>query len=593
MRKIITITGLLLVPFFLKAQIAFSTVIPLQPVVVGASFQVQFVIEGAETVEDFKPPSFEYFRIVTGPNIYNGTTASVTGFKQIRNIVFRLVSSKPGKYLIPGAAATINNRKYQSNNAFLIVIPDKEAIRIARQEKENSISNYFLRPGENPYKKIKENLFVKVQVDKKNCYAGEPVLATFKLYSCLESKSDIVKNPGFYGFSIFDMINLSDKEVLAEKINGKIFDVHTIRKVQLFPLQAGTFTIDPMEIRNRVEFSRTAVSKKTEQEIAEGMIENRDEPENTSAVYYETEISTEPVTINVASTPAKNKPADFNGATGKFFIAASLVKDELVKNEEGMLEVTISGTGNFIQLTAPSIDWPEGIDAFEPSVKDDFDKSISPLTGTRTFRFPFVCSLKGQNNIPPIQFNYFDIDSNSYKTISTKAVKFAVAEAQQIYPVITTRKTSITDANKTSTRIAAGIVIGFVLLVLIYWFGKRKEADTEVNDVPIERPHANKIIQPATELINADDNRFYSSLYQTLWKYLSKNFKLEGSGMNRNKLIYAAEQKGLSKEIINKLEMVLSECEAGQFTNASPVQDRGSLLQTAKEVINAVEKNLL
>ena len=36
-------------------------------------------------------------------------------------------------------------------------------------------------------------------------------------------------------FLFFDMINLSDKEVLAEKINGKLFDVHTIRKVQLFP----------------------------------------------------------------------------------------------------------------------------------------------------------------------------------------------------------------------------------------------------------------------------------------------------------------------------------------------------------------------
>ena len=63
--------------------------------------------------------------------------------------------------------------------------------------------------------------------------------------------------------------------------------------------------------------------------------------------------------------------------------------------------------------------------------------------------------------------------------------------------------------------------------------------------------------------------------------------------MNRNKLIYAVEQKGLSKEIIDKLEMILSECETGQFTNASPLQDRNSLLQSAKEVINAVELNLL
>ncbi len=593
MKKIIAIAGLLLLPFLLKAQIAFSTVVPLQSVVAGTSFQIQYVIEGAETVDDFKPPVFEDFRVVTGPNIYNGTTASVTGLKRIRNIVYTLEAIKPGKFLIQGAAAIINNRNYQSNNVFLVVISEREAIRIARQEKENSISNYFLRPGEDPYKKIGENLFVKVQVDKKKCYAGEPVLATFKLYSCLESKSDIVKNPGFYGFSVFDMINLSDKEVTAEKINGKLFDVHTIRKVQLFPLQAGIFTIDPMEIRNRVEFSRTAVSKKTEQEIVEGMFGNKDEPENTSAVYYETEISTEPVTITVTPTPAKNKPVDFNGAAGKYFIAASLLKDVLAKNEEGMLEVTISGTGNFIQLTAPSINWPEGIDAFEPTIKDDFDKSISPLTGTRTFRFPFVCSLKGQNSIPPVQFNYFDIDSNSYKTISTKTIKFDISSAQRINRVDTKKKTSIATINKTSSRIAAGIVIGLVLFVLIYWIQRRKETVSEVDDVLIERPEADDILQPATEVIDAADNQFYSSLYQLLWKYFVENFNLEGSGMNRNKLIFTAEQKGLSKEIIDKLEMILSECETGQFTNTSPVLEKTLLLQSAKEVINAVESKLL
>ena len=63
--------------------------------------------------------------------------------------------------------------------------------------------------------------------------------------------------------------------------------------------------------------------------------------------------------------------------------------------------------------------------------------------------------------------------------------------------------------------------------------------------------------------------------------------------MSRNKLIYAAEQNGLSKEIINKLELVLSECETVQFTNAAPLQERDLLLQSAKVVINAVEKNLL
>ena len=73
---------------------------------------------------------------------------------------------------------------------------------------------------------MQQNLFMKVLVDKRVCFVGEPVTATFKLYSRLESKSDIVKNPGFYGFTVQDMINLDDKLTAVENINGKNFDVH-------------------------------------------------------------------------------------------------------------------------------------------------------------------------------------------------------------------------------------------------------------------------------------------------------------------------------------------------------------------------------
>ena len=68
------------------------------------------------------------------------------------------------------------------------------------------------------------------------------------------------------------MINLADKLVTTENIKGKLFDVHTIRKVQLYPLQAGDFTIDEMEVKNKVEFSKSIVNKKTEQEIVEGVL---------------------------------------------------------------------------------------------------------------------------------------------------------------------------------------------------------------------------------------------------------------------------------------------------------------------------------
>ena len=593
MKKIIYILFFLLQNFCLTAQVSFTTVVPQQSITVGESFQVQYIIEGEVNNEDIKPPSFDNFRLVTGPYIYMGSITTVHGPKKVKNIIYTLEALKSGKFVISGASLLQSQKALTSNDVIVTVVSAKEALR--KSARQNNIPNtdYFLRPGEDPYKKIKENLFLKVQVDKKSCYTGQPVLATFKLYSCLQSKSDIIKNPGFYGFSVFDMINLSDKEVTAEKVNGKIFDVHTIRKVQLFPLRSGIFIIDPMQVRNKVEFSRTAVNKKTEQEIAEGILGNDNQGEKMNAIYFESDFSTEPVYINVKPLPLNSKPADFNGAIGNFSIAASILKNEYAKNAEGVFEITVKGTGNFIQLIAPVVNWPEGVDAFEPTVKDNFDISLSPLTGSRTFRFPFVCTVKGPTQIPSVQFTYFDIDSNRYKSIATSPVKFAVTDEQKANPVIVNRKIAITDINKNSSLIAGSIVIGLVLIVLIYWSRRKKETTTEAVVGSNIRPDAAVVLKLPLESVNDTDNTFYKNLYQSLWTYLADCFKLEGSMVNKAQLLQAASQKGIPVEITNKLELILSACEAGQFTNATPVGDRQTLFDSAKEIIAAIEQYLL
>ena len=95
-----------------------------------------------------------------------------------------------------------------------------------------------------------------------------PSRLTFKLYSRLESKSDIVKNPGFYGFTVQDMINLDDRLTAVENINGKNFDVHIVRKdCELYPLRPGIFNIDAMEVQNRVEFSKVPSPKKQSRKL--------------------------------------------------------------------------------------------------------------------------------------------------------------------------------------------------------------------------------------------------------------------------------------------------------------------------------------
>ena len=97
------------------------------------------------------------------------------------------------KYIIPGAVISNNGKQIKSNAVMIEIISKDNAQKKLNKEVAVRQSEYYLRPGEDVYQKIRQNLFIKVVVDKKSCFVGQPVLATFKLFSRLESKSDIVK----------------------------------------------------------------------------------------------------------------------------------------------------------------------------------------------------------------------------------------------------------------------------------------------------------------------------------------------------------------------------------------------------------------
>jgi BatD DUF11 like domain len=590
MKKSSTIFAFLLLVILGKAQVSFKTIVPQQPVVSGESFQVQYILEDAEKGSNFKPPVFTNFRFVAGPNIYKGAVAGLNGTKQLRNFVYTLEAERPGRFIIPGATVMVNGNLIRSNDVMVEVISKDDAIKQFNKISIADNSDYFLRPGEDVYEKIRRNLFVKVMVDRKSCFVGEPVLASFKLYSRLESKSDIVKNPGFYGFTVYDMVNLADKQVAAEKVNGKIFDVHTIRKVQLYPLQPGVFTIDEMQVKNRVEFSRSAVNKKTEQRIVEGVLgQNDDELPAEGTEVFETDINSAPVSINVKPVPEKNRPLNFDGAAGHFNVVASLIKNNLSKNEEGFLEIIINGKGNFTQISAPSVQWPAGIESFEPTVKDNLDKTTVPLTGSRTFRYPFVCAAAGAYQMQPVSISFFDTDSSMYKTASSVVLQLTVSNEEKHTVVKEEKKESIAESNARASKTAAGIVILAVIVVLLYWIAHKKPPAPVIKEQKTVTIPVDEILQPASLLTSATDKEFYTALHQSVWNYFSTRLGLQGSEMNKENLVVRLQQKNIPENLINKLRAILTECETGMFINASLVTDKNGLLQQTKDILESID----
>jgi BatD DUF11 like domain len=577
---------LLLAPLFFlcaAAQVRFRTVVPQHPIAPGESFQVQYILEDADQVSDFSPPQFQGFRVVAGPSIYADTKSSLH-----RNLVFTLAAIREGRYKISGATCSVHGKFFKSNDAY---------VKITSVEAPEE-SPYFLRVGEDPFKKITANLLLKLVLDKQTCFVGEPLVATFKLYSRLQSRSNVIKNPGFYGFSIYDMVNVNDQVQSEENLNGRWFQVHIVRKVQLYPLQAGLFTIDPMELANEIEFSRSVVSKKTEQGVTEimygGKEDNKDRAAN--AEVYKMNLKTDPVVIKVKPLPSRNQADTFAGAVGNFSISAFLDRDSLTKNAENSLTIVIKGSGNFQRVDAPIIKWPQEFETFDPATSDTLNKQSIPLTGKRTFKYIFLTNQPGWHTIPAIPFSFFDLKTRSHKTVTTKPLTMFVSSRTA------SKKSTVAHRVVESTpvewwRWLAPASLVLLMGGLLIWF-KRKSTVTgkvEMANTPGQSDSVSgiaKILSPPKTALETSGENFYELLHQAIWAYLNVKLQLYGSEVSKEHLFTILALKKIDPHLINGLLQIIHHSEMGIYTNAEMHLDKNEQLKKTEEILTALDTSL-
>ena len=444
----------LLPGLFVSGQAKFSTTVSSREIGKDDYLQVEFSVENASTVDQFTPPSFNGFQVMQEPSQSSETNVINGHVSQKQGLTYTLKPLKTGKFVIGGASALVDGKKIESNPV-TITVTTASTVNKGNNGNNNGSGNnpfnpfpqlswpgfqgaepqavdqeYAIRPGENVKEKIRKNLFVKVQVDKTSCYVGEPIVATYKLYSRVRSESRVTKHPSLNGFSVYDMIDPGTDASSVEKLNGRSYIVHIIRKAQLIPLQAGTIDLDPVEVENTVHFVEVGkrgsrggdgATDPFEQLFGENSA-GREVQENAT-------VATQPLAIMVKPLPDENKPVDYTGAVGKFSIRSALVNRNINAEDEADLKVTVSGSGNLTVVSAPQVHWPSGIEAFDPTAKEEVNKAVAPLSGTKTFDYLFTTRDPGHYTIPPVSLSYFDPASRVYKKIQSDPLAFEVLPA--------------------------------------------------------------------------------------------------------------------------------------------------------------------
>jgi uncharacterized membrane-anchored protein YhcB (DUF1043 family) len=627
LKKITALFIILAAIFFVQisfAQVKFSVVCPDKKIGKNDLLQIQFRVEGSANVDNITPPSFNNFTIVSGPNQQRSVTSINGKISQSVSIGFSLKPLSTGKFTIGPATAVADGTDYKTNPITIEVVDGS----VVQQNSGNQNSSpfpslnfdfppapvthqfddYILKPGENVAEKIKKNIFLKLDVDKKSCYVGEPVVATYKLYTRLPSETTVTDAPSFNGFSVSD-IDVSNNAVL-QKYNGRMYNVYTMRKVQLYPLQAGDITLDPVVADNKITFIKSQYANSRSDGFFD-MFDNLGQaslpPE--AQIDQNVTLKSTPVTITVKPLPSENKPADFRGAVGDFTISASLEKNQITTDDAGILKLTVSGKGNIQLINAPSITWPKGIDGYDAKVKDNVDKTKVPMQGSKVFSFPFTVSKAGKYTIDSISFSYFDPQISLYKTLHTAPLEIEVRKGKGVPNALAknVQQNHADDFFTKRTEFIAGIafVIGIIFLTIFLIIKKNRskndlESEIKLDDLKNETSEEAvefKIPEsPLTEvhkkLVEQDSKEFYHTLDTSLKRYLSSKFQIPGNELSKKRLTEELDKCNVSLNTSLMLTSLMDEIELNLYAPPSTVNVMNQVFEKASEVVSLLDKQV-
>lgn len=608
------------------AQVKFSVVCPDKKVGKNDLLQIQFKVENASNVESIDPPDFKGFNIVSGPN-QQSSMSNINGrISQYVALGFSLQPKSVGKFIIGTATAHADGKEYKSGPVTITVTNASSAqthttnaspspnfnFDFPSAPVRRQFDDYILKNGDNVAEKTKKNLFIKLDVSKKSCFVGEPVVAAFKLYTRLHSETTITDAPSFNGFSVSDLSVNNDASL--EKYNGRMYNVYTLRKVELYPLQAGDIKLDPLVAENKVTFIKSEYVNSQRSNGFFDMLENFGDVGIPSSGLVEENITlkTSPIIINVKPLPLKGKPADFKGAVGDFNITSSLGKNHISTDDAGILKVTISGKGNIQLINAPAINWPQGIDGYDAKVKDNVDKTTVPMQGNKVFSFPFTVSKPGEYKIDSILFSYFDLASESYKTLRTQPLEVDVSKGAGNHNKFFAKNPGNSPGNQDDflsggTELILGIALtaGIIFLVFFLIIKKNKSKDIlekniRIDDIKNEmKEDKEQFIIPESPLLDVHEQlvaqnskEFFCKLDAALKKYLSIKLNIPLSELSKKRLNEELDKCNVSLNTSLMLTSLLEEVEINLYAPPSSANHLNRTYEKASEVLSLLDKQV-
>ena len=585
-KKFYILGFLLIATQVIFAQIEFTTAVSKNKLGVNQRFKIQFSVN-KQGADNFKPPSFENFKVVAGPSssVNQSWINGKTSYSQ--SYIYIVEPKKVGEFII-GAAKIEYKRKIVSSNPVKITVTEEVEVP---------------KDPNNPLYIAQQNIHLVAEVSNLKPYVGEGIYVVYKLYVSENiSVNDwrVTETPEYNGFWN-QSIEVKPGNVLKGKYNGENYRYLILKKAVLIPQRSGKLEIEPIKMNFSVGIP-TGTG-----DFFGNMI--------TKNINYSAQSTLKKVLVK--ELPVRGKPLDFDGAVGDFKFTVAANKNVLKANDAAQIKVEVSGRGNLKLFEIPKITTPPELEVYTPEHKENVLTSLSGLKGSISDLYTVVPQFKGKYKIPEVKFSYFNPKEKKYKTIIIAPIIVDVIEGKEVASTnndtsfVSKRQVIANDNNfrfialKTSfkpkqkkqflksTQFYLLLLLPFLAIPIGIFIGRKRAeraGDVFGNKIRKADKLARKYLSEAKKQLG-NQEAFYIALEKALHNFLKAKLHIETSDISQEKISEILENKDVEKVTIKEFMDVLNDCDFARYTPTTNVMMKEEF-EKAKEVITKIDKYL-
>ena len=597
-----------------KASVTVDATIRPHLVYLGDTATLEVIVSGTaegEASAEIPPVNGLSF---SGPSLQRNTRTSIVNgaITHLRTVTmtYKVTPLRTGEFKIPSITVTLEGDTYRTKPVGLRVSepPSDDAIKLG------------------------------TSVSTAECWAGEPVDVSYMWYLAediegytytiplLDKQDELsldVKNtrPSVLGGELIrgaasphgeqSRIEISGYEVPAQKfavtIDGVDYIVYAVT-FRIYPPAPGMQDFGSAAVKARVKHGTKVV-------IDEFWGRRRRVPDYKNLYAYG-----DPVTVYVKALPAENAPSGLSGAVGVFSIDVSTDESVVKVGDPLRLRITVSGDGLLSRVERPLLSEQPAFAGFQ--VTESLEPGqMNKEEGSVVFEQVVRPASGDIEQVPAVEFSFFDADRNVYRTVSSEPVPLKVLPTKVVtaddvlgrrieLPGVEAKKVEAREGVVRSAynqadifdnqvvplggllAVAGAPPIAYGALALVFRRRRRLRGDRRYARQKRAAKRAEANLKTAREAAAAkDDGKFFDAVAAALGGYVSDMLDLGRGELTVSDVKDLLDRGALSVDAAKKAAAVLERCDTGRFGGVSlHGEELRSLIAAARDAMTAVRK---